>query len=105
VAFLASFWTLSEPCWGVSFVLLARPLALPVTPEATDNLPVPFDMSALKGLDVAEGGNILGQNGTPIGNVSLVRDLVEDIDASDQIALLVENLPVIANSLSNDGRG
>ncbi|KAJ5252630.1 hypothetical protein N7489_003040 [Penicillium chrysogenum] len=36
---------------------------------ATDNLPVPFDMSALKGLDVAEGGNILGQNGTPIGKV------------------------------------
>lgn len=39
------------------------------TQSATDNLPVPFDMSALKGLDVAEGGNILGQNGTPIGKV------------------------------------
>ncbi|CAP86380.1 Pc20g10510 [Penicillium rubens Wisconsin 54-1255] len=39
------------------------------TQTATDNLPVPFDMSALKGLDVAEGGNILGQNGTPIGKI------------------------------------
>jgi hypothetical protein len=37
--------------------------------SATDNLPVPFNLSALKGLDVAEGGNILGQDGTPIGKV------------------------------------
>ncbi|KAI1830161.1 hypothetical protein DTO027I6_8946 [Penicillium roqueforti] len=39
------------------------------TKTATDNLPVPFDLSALKGLDVAEGGNILGQDGNPIGKV------------------------------------
>ncbi|CAG7964034.1 unnamed protein product [Penicillium nalgiovense] len=39
------------------------------TQSSTDNLPVPFDLAALKGLDVAEGGNILGQNGTPIGKV------------------------------------
>jgi hypothetical protein len=36
---------------------------------ATDNLPVPFDLSALKGLEVADGGNILGQDGNPIGQV------------------------------------
>ncbi|KAJ5801543.1 uncharacterized protein N7518_003611 [Penicillium psychrosexuale] len=39
------------------------------TKTATDNLPVPFDLSALKGLDVAEDGNILGQDGNPIGKV------------------------------------
>ncbi|KAJ5210114.1 Protein of unknown function DUF3659 [Penicillium cf. griseofulvum] len=36
--------------------------------KATD-LPVPFDLSALKGLEVAEGGDILGQDGNPIGKV------------------------------------
>ncbi|KAF7521892.1 hypothetical protein PCG10_007836 [Penicillium crustosum] len=39
------------------------------TQTATDNLPVPFDLSALKGLEVAEGGDILGQDGNPIGKV------------------------------------
>ncbi|KAJ5193232.1 hypothetical protein N7449_009374 [Penicillium cf. viridicatum] len=39
------------------------------TQTSTDNLPVPFDLSALKGLEVAEGGNILGQDGNPIGKV------------------------------------
>lgn len=39
------------------------------TKTATDNLPVPFDLSALKGLEVAEDGNILGQDGNPIGKV------------------------------------
>ncbi|KGO45945.1 Protein of unknown function DUF3659 [Penicillium expansum] len=39
------------------------------TQTATDNLPVPFDLSALKGREVAEGGNILGQDGNPIGKV------------------------------------
>ncbi|KXG52217.1 Protein of unknown function DUF3659 [Penicillium griseofulvum] len=34
-----------------------------------NNLPVPFDLSALKGLEVAEGGDILGQDGNPIGKV------------------------------------
>ncbi|KAJ5520785.1 hypothetical protein N7463_001238 [Penicillium fimorum] len=37
--------------------------------NATDNLPVPFDLSALKGLEVAEGGDILGKDGNPIGKV------------------------------------
>ncbi|KAJ5153896.1 Protein of unknown function DUF3659 [Penicillium coprophilum] len=37
--------------------------------DATDNLPEPFDLSALKGLEVAEGGEILGKNGNPIGKV------------------------------------
>lgn len=36
---------------------------------ATDKLPVPLDLSALKGLDVAEGGNILSKDGNPIGKV------------------------------------
>ncbi|CAI7642681.1 unnamed protein product [Penicillium palitans] len=39
------------------------------TQTATDNLPVPFDLSALKGLEVADGGDILGQDGNPIGKV------------------------------------
>jgi hypothetical protein len=34
-----------------------------------DNLPVPFDLSALKGLEVSEGGNILGADGNPLGQV------------------------------------
>ncbi|CAI7589879.1 unnamed protein product [Penicillium glandicola] len=36
---------------------------------AADNLPVPLDLSALKGLEVVEGGNILGKDGNPIGKV------------------------------------
>ncbi|KAJ5425301.1 hypothetical protein N7465_000371 [Penicillium sp. CMV-2018d] len=39
------------------------------TKTATDNMPVPFDLSALKGLEVAEDGNILGQDGNAIGKV------------------------------------
>lgn len=34
---------------------------------ATDN--VPLDLSALKGLSVADGGQVLGQDGTPLGKV------------------------------------
>lgn len=37
--------------------------------EATEKLPVPLDLSALKGLEIAEGGEILGQDGDPIGKV------------------------------------
>ncbi|CAG8908914.1 unnamed protein product [Penicillium egyptiacum] len=39
------------------------------TQTATDTLPVPFDLSTLKGLNVAEGGNILGQDGALIGKI------------------------------------
>jgi hypothetical protein len=39
------------------------------TADATDNLPEPLDLAALKGLEVAEGGEILGQDGNPIGKV------------------------------------
>ncbi|KAJ5325124.1 uncharacterized protein N7506_008226 [Penicillium brevicompactum] len=39
------------------------------TKDATHNLPMPLDLSALKGLEVAEGGEILGQDGNPIGKV------------------------------------
>ncbi|QQK47644.1 LEA domain protein [Penicillium digitatum] len=39
------------------------------TETAANNLPVPFDLSALEGLEVAEGGNILGKYGSPIGKV------------------------------------
>lgn len=39
------------------------------TKEATDSLPVPLDLAALKGLEIAEGGEILGQDGNPIGKV------------------------------------
>ncbi|KAJ5781070.1 hypothetical protein N7457_006230 [Penicillium paradoxum] len=39
------------------------------TKTATDKLPVPLDLSALKGLEIAEGGNIMGQDGNPIGKV------------------------------------
>jgi hypothetical protein len=39
------------------------------TNEATDGLPEPLDLSALKGLEIAEGGQILGQDGNPIGKV------------------------------------
>ena len=38
-----------------------------VTENVTDN--VPLDLSALKGLEVSEGGDIRGQDGNPIGRV------------------------------------
>ena len=37
--------------------------------EATENLPVPLDLAALKGLEIAEGGEVLGQDGNPVGKV------------------------------------
>ncbi|CAG7924448.1 unnamed protein product [Penicillium olsonii] len=37
--------------------------------DATEKLPVPLDLSALKGLEIAQGGEILGQDGNPIGKV------------------------------------
>ncbi|KAJ5367081.1 hypothetical protein N7541_001022 [Penicillium brevicompactum] len=37
--------------------------------DVTEKLPVPLDLSALKGLEIAEGGEILGQDGNPIGKV------------------------------------
>lgn len=39
--------------------------------SAQENLPadLPLDLSALKGLEVADGGKILGQDGNPIGQV------------------------------------
>ncbi|KAJ5328851.1 hypothetical protein N7452_009241 [Penicillium brevicompactum] len=37
--------------------------------DVTQKLPVPLDLSALKGLEIAEGGEILGQDGNPIGKV------------------------------------
>ncbi|CAG8091192.1 unnamed protein product [Penicillium salamii] len=37
--------------------------------ETTEQLPVPLDLAALKGLEISEGGEILGQDGNPIGKV------------------------------------
>ncbi|CAG7956071.1 unnamed protein product [Penicillium salamii] len=37
--------------------------------DTTEQLPVPLDLAALKGLEISEGGEILGQDGNPIGKV------------------------------------
>jgi hypothetical protein len=37
--------------------------------EAAGSIPVPLDLAALKGLEVVDGGEILSQDGTPIGKV------------------------------------
>ncbi|CAG8371285.1 unnamed protein product [Penicillium salamii] len=37
--------------------------------DTTEQLPVPLDLAALKGLEISEGGGILGQDGNPIGKV------------------------------------
>lgn len=37
--------------------------------DVTEKLPVPLDLSALKGLEIVEGGEIHGQDGNPIGKV------------------------------------
>ncbi|OQD88917.1 hypothetical protein PENANT_c003G05749 [Penicillium antarcticum] len=88
----------------------------------TDNLPVPFDLSALKGLEVADGGNILGQDGNPIGQVvegdpeDLVGqtvgddgeivdedgDLIGRVDIMHELADKAKNIPDEAQSKVGD---
>ncbi|KAJ5593202.1 hypothetical protein N7537_010106 [Penicillium hordei] len=81
------------------------------TQTATDNLPVPFDLSALKGLEVAEGGNILGEDGNPIGKVvegdweDLVEQTVGDdgeiIDEEGDLIGRVDILHEVADQAKN----
>ncbi|KAJ9486241.1 hypothetical protein VN97_g7089 [Penicillium thymicola] len=81
------------------------------TRTATDNLPIPFDLSALKGHEVAEGGDILGQNGNPIGRVvegdadDLVGQTVGDdgeiIDEEGDLIGRVDILHEVADQANN----
>lgn len=81
------------------------------TQTATDNLPVPFDLSALKGLEVAEGGNIFGQDGNPIGKVvegdaeDLVGETVGDdgeiVDEEGDLIGRVDILHEVADQAKN----
>jgi hypothetical protein len=82
-----------------------------VTDEAKENLPANLDLSALKGLQVGEGGQVLGKDGNPLGRVvegepeDLVGQEVGDdgeiLDEDGDLIGRVELLPDAAQNLTD----
>ncbi|KAF7116228.1 hypothetical protein CNMCM5793_004304 [Aspergillus hiratsukae] len=81
-----------------------------VTDEAKENLPTNLDLSALKGLQVGEGGQVLGKDENPLGRVvegepeDLVGQEVGDdgeiVDEDGDLIGRVELLPDAAQNLT-----
>ncbi|RHZ61132.1 LEA domain protein [Aspergillus thermomutatus] len=86
-----------------------------VTDKAKENLPsTPLDLSALKGLEVGEGGQVLGQDGNTLGRVveGEPEDLVgqeigddgEILDEDGDLIGRVELLPDAAQNVTDKAR-
>ncbi|OJJ46071.1 hypothetical protein ASPZODRAFT_67349 [Penicilliopsis zonata CBS 506.65] len=87
----------------------ASGLAQKAASQVTDA--VPFDLSALKGLEVGENGNILGKDGNPLGRVveGEAEDLIgqtvgDDGEILDEDGDLIGRVEVIPEAVEKAGK-
>ncbi|EAW15175.1 LEA domain protein [Aspergillus clavatus NRRL 1] len=90
----------------------AKDTAEDASEKAKDSVPAALDLSALKGLEVGEGGQVFGQDGNPLGHVVEgdpedlegleIGDDGEILDEDGDLVGRVELLPEAAQNAADD---